>query len=449
MSNGIHLALAHQETTGDRLGRLRLVLAEVGPACALSSLTTALAFCTILLTGNPQLREFAILGSAGMVLSFGVVLAAFSLLALVLPAGGRRQPRLAGALASGLYRLGRRAPRAMILSAVALTVLGAAGFTATHAWFPLYRNLPDGSPAAAAADRMAEDFGGAFLAYVELDTAGADDLATAAGWQRYARVAAAVEQQGWPTLSLLSMARWLGAPDATPSPDMLGKLPPALAQNLWPSGGGLVRILVMMPEPMRSPETLARYDRFEQAALSAGADRVLGLPAVMRHESVALIRQLSWSLASAAIAATAIVALALRSWRLLPALMLPNVLPVLLCAAALVPLAGARMTPTAALALTIAFGIAVDDTIHFTSRYLLERRRWQDRSPALDAAARRAGPAMALTTLLLLAGLSVTAFSLFPPVRQFGGMMVLALAIALMLDLMLLPALLTLTGRTR
>ena len=50
---------------------------------------------------------------------------------------------------------------------------------------------------------------------------------------------------------------------------------------------------------------------------------------------------------------------------------------------------------------------------------------------------------MVLTTLLLTVGLGVTLFSDFTPIRLFGGMMIVTLWAALLIDLVLLPALLT------
>ncbi len=50
---------------------------------------------------------------------------------------------------------------------------------------------------------------------------------------------------------------------------------------------------------------------------------------------------------------------------------------------------------------------------------------------------------MVLTTLLLSAGLCVTLLSDFYPIRLFGGMMIVTLWTALLIDLLLLPALLT------
>ena len=82
-----------------------------------------------------------------------------------------------------------------------------------------------------------------------------------------------------------------------------------------------------------------------------------------------MIEQLSLGLILAALGAVTICAAAFRSFRLLPVLIVPNILPLLLTGASLHFWANGELTPTAVLALTIAFGIAIDDTVHFLSRY--------------------------------------------------------------------------------
>ena len=93
------------------------------------------------------------------------------------------------------------------------------------------------------------------------------------------------------------------------------------------------------------------------------------------------------------------------------------------------------------LAFAIAFGIAVDDSIHFINRYMLESRRWPDTRSALAAAMSETGQAMIITTVLISCGLLVTLFSEFHTIRLFGGMLIATLLTALLGDLLLLPSL--------
>jgi predicted RND superfamily exporter protein len=193
---------------------------------------------------------------------------------------------------------------------------------------------------------------------------------------------------------------------------------------------------------MHSLRSLATQDRLEQAALSAGADRVVGLPVIMRHESIAIIMQLGRGLLAACILATLVIAIAFRWPSLLAVLLAPNIIPLAVTAAALHVLDGGHLTPTAVLALTIAFGIAVNDSIHFASRYRLELNNGLDQRSALMTSLTRTGRVMVLTTVLLCVGMLVTQFSVFAPVRLFGQMMIMSFFLALAADLVLLPALL-------
>ena len=109
---------------------------------------------------------------------------------------------------------------------------------------------------------------------------------------------------------------------------------------------------------------------------------------------------------------------------------------------------GAGLQMTTVLALTIAFGIAVDDTVHFLSHYRQARR--QDRQSHADAVRHtieRIGGAIIATTIIICSGTAIVAFSELPQVALFGSLFVITLALALLGDLFILPALLIAGGR--
>ena len=439
VANGVHLTLFLARAEGSAGARTAEALRTVGPATALTSATTALAFAAILTAEGPQLRQFAALGAAASALSLPVVLAGFAALAARLAPPPRAAAAWADRFAARLGAPGLAAPRRVAAGGLVALVLAGAGFWTTTPWFALADDLPRGSAIGPANDRIAARFGGGFRAWVELPP-GTD-------WTAYRAAVLAVEAAAPPgaVLSELALARWLGDPAAPPDAASLGRLPGAVADRLRDPGTGARRLLVSVPEPMRSEASRAAWDRLEAAAAGAGA-RVLGLPAILRHETATLVRQLSLGLLVAAGAGALVVAGALRRARLLPAILLANLLPVLAVGAALHLVAGGRLTPPGVLALTIAFGVAVDDTVHLLHRY--GRARAAGRAPraAAHAAIRRAGGAMTVATAILLAGLSATAFSAFEPIRLFGAMLGLSLAAALLVDLAILPALLLVIG---
>lgn len=438
VANGLHLTVSLSRATGDLRDRVVHTAETVAPASALTAVTTALAFGSIMLTRNAQLFEFAVLGAASVLLTLALLLLGFGLLTHVL----RPAPRTIGSgtqrLATWIGASALNAPKTVAaLGLVALLAAGV-GFTTTKPWYPLYQDLPAGSVIGSANDRIAERFGGVFQAWVEMP----ED----ADWIALAGTVRAVEEvvPRGTILSELALARWLGDTGTAPSRDALARVPGFVTDRLRDPGTGKLRFAVSMPEPMRSPETLAAFDRLEQVAIAAGAARVLGLPAIMRHESVALIRQLTIGLVLATVSGAVVVAAAFRSAPFLFVVLVVNLLPVLCVGAALHLLNSGQLTPPAILSLTIAFGVAVDDTIHYLARFAKARGAGASVPAAAQSALASAGGVMVMTSILLCVGLSVTALSVFFPVRLFGEMLALSLATALVADLMLLPALLNL-----
>ena len=429
VANGLHL-VGHLKNNRS----LHDAVKTVAPACALTAITTAIAFACIMLSGNEQMYEFAVLGAVGTLQAYVIIIVSFALLGRVIKLSERPVPPLSLDIARNVANTGTRWPRTTI--ALCLTLLGVSfvGFTQTKAWFPLYQNLPDNSETRAVNDAISKDFGGVFRMIVE----------TSGNWDQTKKLAESLEAETGPqtVLSEVNIARWLGHPSEEPSQKELDMFPPQVVEA-FRGADNVSRIFVSVPEPMRGEQTLDHFDALYNTAQDNGADHILGLPTIMRVEAVRLIDQLSSGLILAALGGVTICAVAFRSIRLLPVLAVPNVLPLVLTGASLHFWAEGELTPTAVLALTIAFGIAIDDTVHFLSRYNDARAVGETVEQAVITATRAAGQVMVLTTLLLTIGLSVTLLSDFTPIRLFGGLMIVTLWTALLIDLLLLPALLS------
>ena len=91
---------------------------------------------------------------------------------------------------------------------------------------------------------------------------------------------------------------------------------------------------------------------------------------------------------------------------------------------------------------SVAMGVAVDDTIHFLNWYRYALEKGQRRKEAIKTAYARVATAMTQTTLIGGLGLSAFALSTFTPTQRFGVLMLILLGMALIGDLILLPALL-------
>ncbi|MEO8667579.1 MAG: MMPL family transporter, partial [Bauldia sp.] len=117
-----------------------------------------------------------------------------------------------------------------------------------------------------------------------------------------------------------------------------------------------------------------------------------------------------------------------------------NTLP-LFATGALLFLLGRGMQMTSVIALTVAFGIAVDDTIHYINRFLVQGNPAHSLRDRLIDASREVGPVLIGTTLVVICGLSTALTSGLPTIALFGYIAAITLVVAVAGDLVVMPAL--------
>jgi predicted RND superfamily exporter protein len=123
-------------------------------------------------------------------------------------------------------------------------------------------------------------------------------------------------------------------------------------------------------------------------------------------------------------------------------LSLPSNLFPLLLTIVVMQLAGLPLQYSTVLALNICLGIAVDDTVHFLSRYGHELALDGNRREALFRAFRVVAPVMVTSTVLMLTGFGAGLFCSIPTVRAFSLCACTALVFALASEAVVLPAIL-------
>ena len=122
--------------------------------------------------------------------------------------------------------------------------------------------------------------------------------------------------------------------------------------------------------------------------------------------------------------------------------MLPNIFP-LVIVFGLMGHMGTLVDIGTMMTASVALGIAVDDTIHFLTWFRINLRKGMDRRQAILEAYRDVAPAMTQTTIIGGLGLCVFALSTFTPTQRFGTLMLALLSVALVGDLIFLPAILS------
>lgn len=155
-----------------------------------------------------------------------------------------------------------------------------------------------------------------------------------------------------------------------------------------------------------------------------------------------LVKNLVLSLSLAILLIALFMAYQFRSLRMIVISLVPNLLP-LLITAGIMGFVGVPIKPSTILVFSIAFGISVDDTIHFLAKYRQEliENNWVIR-PSVYAALRETGVSMFYTSIVLFFGFSVFTISSFGGTIALGSLVSITLLLAMFSNLILLPSLL-------
>ena len=134
--------------------------------------------------------------------------------------------------------------------------------------------------------------------------------------------------------------------------------------------------------------------------------------------------------------------ISLRSFKLGLLSLVPNIAPIIIGLGAWAILDG-EIGMSFAVVVVLTLGIIVDDTVHFLSKYQFARTRLKlDPKAAIQQTFSTVGVALCITSLALVGGFGVLSLSGFARNSDMGLMAAMTVGIALLVDLLLLPALL-------
>jgi len=169
---------------------------------------------------------------------------------------------------------------------------------------------------------------------------------------------------------------------------------------------------------------------------------ITGTSIVFLRGTSYLVKNLFISLALAICVIGILMSILFRSGRMVLISLVPNMIP-LIFTAAVMGYAGIAIKPSTILVFSVAFGISVDDTIHFLAKYRQELRvlQWNIRDSVL-LAVRETGVSMMYTSIILFFGFGIFAASEFDGTRALGILVSMTLLVAMLSNLVLLPSLL-------
>ncbi|MCB0481903.1 MAG: MMPL family transporter [Flavobacteriales bacterium] len=168
--------------------------------------------------------------------------------------------------------------------------------------------------------------------------------------------------------------------------------------------------------------------------------RVTGMPFLVDKTNEFLATNIVMSLAIAFIIIAVIMGLLFQSYRMIIIAILPNLLP-LLAIAGMMGLVGINIKISTSIIFAIAFGIAVDDTIHFMSKLRIEMNKGKHILYALKRTYLSTGKAIIVTSLILCSGFSILIASDISSTFYIGLLVSTTLLFAVLSDLFFLPVL--------
>lgn len=432
---------------------LNAAIDQIGPACALSAVTTAIALLSMCLSGNYGLFELGVVGALG-------VLVGFVCLITGLPLGIYWATRWGFAPTTGpIQKLPFITSPALALIRWRKTVftiglaLCAAGIFAHEnidSRFRLIDYLGDQSEVGQSEGYIDKTYYGTtpLFAIVDMDTdLRLDDPRNE---ERVYTTNDAVTKVFGPGsfYSLADFADEIKKGGGEIDEALIDELPRYLTSRFISGDKDHILVTIFSSANLSASEMQAKLAELDAELEARGVGdivRVTGYPVLSGIVAPRLMDNLRVSLLIAVLMSMITIAIAARSVVLGLCCLVPNLLPIV-CVELVLYLAGVPLNLSITVALTVAFGIAVDDSIHMLNQYLINRDTHEN-TLAVAGALKEVTPAVFSTTLILSGGLFVMSFSSLPAMAVFSVVVIMTLVFAFLADIFQLPAYLALVDR--
>jgi uncharacterized protein len=459
VSDSIHLMFHFRECRMLGQSAYEAALASIrdlGRACALTALTTSVGFLSLMTSEDQIIREFGLFGGIGVSVTFLVVVT-------LLPAlcstrlGNACTPRYAKPTDAHLAWPDRfldwLQPRARLVVGGALVVAVLLGVVASRirADYSFSENLTDSSEAYRTMRLAEEKFGGAPILQVLVKWPDAEGLRSQESLDVLAAAHAAIANSAVAKapMSVYSLLQSLPGKDDDGLLSRFGELRHIPADRLRPmiaDDQRLALITAYAPDKgaaaMRQPldQLAADLESVEQQHPDYDL-RLTGFAVLATYRTTPMIMNMMTGLTIELGVIFVVISLVLRSLSLGLLSIPSNVFPLIATAASLV-FVGWPLQYASVLAFNICLGIAVDDTVHFLSRYQRELAATGDRLLAVRNSFQAVAPVMFTQTILMISGFGAGMFCGIPTIRAFSACSCTALVFALVSEVLIMPSLL-------
>lgn len=454
---------------GNQAKSLQRVISKIGNATLMTNVTTAAGFATFIITESKLLKEFGIVASINIIaifiLSLLIIPIIYSYMALPKEKHlNHLNKRWISGFVYWMEKTVRHHRVAVYITSICLVMLSIIGIYQIRISGSLIEDMPQRADFFNDIRFFEKEFDGIMPLEILIDTKrknGVTKLSTLKRMEKLEEIIVETPELSKP-MSIVSLAKYsrqaffggLSKNYSLPSSNedaiisayaVKSKSNTNMLNSFVDSTGQYARITTFMKDI--GTDKMERIEQNLQTQIDSTFKgnyevTMTGKALVFLKGTEYLVHNLIMSLSLAILLISLFMAYLFRSFRMILVSLVPNLLP-LLITAGMMGFLGVPIKPSTILVFSIAFGISVDDTIHFLAKYRQELRSndWQIRK-SVFAALRETGVSMFYTSIVLFFGFSVFMISSFGGTVALGGLVSATLLFAMLANLLLLPSLL-------
>ena len=455
---------------GNKVKSLQRVITKIGNATLMTNVTTASGFATFILTQSKLLKEFGVVASLSILAIFGLCLLIIPIIYTFLPYPKERHlehlnKRWIGGFVNWMERMVKQKRIAIYTTSVILLIVSIIGIYQIKISGSLIEDMPKKTEFFKDIRFFEQEFNGIMPLEILVDTKrkkGVMKLSTLKRMNALEDLIIEIPELSKP-ISVVSLVKYSKQAYYNGNPKHY-QLPTSqensfilsyaknsssnidLLKNFVDSTGQYARITTFMKDI--GTDKMERIEENLQDEINKvfPEDKynvtMTGKALVFQKGTKYLVKNLVISLSLAILLISLFMAYMFRSFRMIIVSLIPNLVP-LLVTAGLMGYLGVPIKPSTILVFSIAFGISVDDTIHFLAKYRqeLQANHWKIKK-SVYAALRETGVSMFYTSIVLFFGFSVFTISSFGGTVALGALVSATLLFAMLANLLLLPSLL-------
>ena len=455
---------------GQQAKALQRVISKIGNATLMTNITTASGFATFVFVKSQLLREFGILASINILSIFVLALLIIPILYSFMEPPKKKhlnhlERKWMENVVNWMEKMVREQRITIYITTVIVIILGIIGLYQIRVSGSLIEDMPKTKAFYKDIKFFEKEFGGIMPLEILIDTKKEKGVMKLSTLKRMDKINEVIES--FPELSrpvsVVNLVKYSKQAFYKGNPKYY-QLPTSQEQsyifeytknsdgnsdmlnNFVDSTGQYARITTFMKD-VGTDKMNDIQERLQQVVKKEFPEErynvsFTGKALVFLKGTNYLIGNLVFSLSLAIFLISLFMAWMFRSFKMILISIIPNMLP-LLITAGLMGFFGIPIKPSTILVFSIAFGISVDDTIHFLAKYRQElmANNWKIRR-SVYAALRETGVSMFYTSIVLFFGFLVFTVSSFGGTIALGGLVSITLLFAMVSNLLLLPSLL-------